>query len=140
VATLQLATAGASAFINDVAVTGSTAYFTDSMRSAIYAVDINRLTVRTIALPDIPNDTGFNLNGIVATPDQRALLAVQTNTGKLWRIDPAGGHALVRTIKSRGFDVPTTIAMLHGDLYAVNARFGVADPQKAAYRVTLVRR
>lgn len=31
--------------------------------------------------------TGFNFNGIVATPDGRALLVVQSNAGKLWRFD-----------------------------------------------------
>jgi hypothetical protein len=48
--------------------------------------------------------------------------------------------AVVTTIKSTGFDVPTTIAMLRGELHAVNARFGTADPPPADYWVTLVRR
>jgi hypothetical protein len=34
---------------------------------------------------------GFNLNGIVASPNGKVLIAVQTNTGKLFRIDPATG-------------------------------------------------
>lgn len=48
--------------------------------------------------------------------------------------------SIVTTIGSTGFGVPTTIAFLRGELYAVNARFGTADPQPAAYWVTLVRR
>ena len=32
---------------------------------------------------------GFNLNGIVATPDDRYLIVSQTNTGELFRIDLA---------------------------------------------------
>ncbi|MCZ4492604.1 MAG: hypothetical protein JWP53_1535, partial [Conexibacter sp.] len=48
--------------------------------------------------------------------------------------------SVVTTIKSTGFDVPTTIAELRGELFAVNARFGTTDPQHAAYWVTLVRR
>jgi sugar lactone lactonase YvrE len=34
-----------------------------------------------------------NLNGIAATPDGRALIAVQSNTGLLLRIDPRTGVA-----------------------------------------------
>ena len=184
---LQLAPAGdPDTFVNDVALTRHTAYFTDSRRSVIYAVDTDLESTRTIALPDIPVEEGNNLNGIVATPEQDALLAVQTNTGRLWKIDPATGAAvqidlggvllengdglfldgrtlyvvqnvdnqiavvrldadytsgtLVTRIMSTGFDVPTTITFLRGELYAVNARFGTTDPQPAKYWVTLVRR
>ena len=185
-AELQLSVPGADTFINDVVLTRRAAYFTDSRRSALYAVDAGLRGVRTIPLPDIPNDAGFNLNGIVATPDESALLAVQTNSGRLWRIDPASGRAVavdlggtaltngdgllldgrtlyvvrnvdneiavvrlsadytsgavVTRIKSTGFDVPTTIAALNGELYVVNARFTATDPQRAPYWVTLVRR
>jgi sugar lactone lactonase YvrE len=188
VAQLQLSVPGAATFVNDVTLTRGTAYFTDSRRSAIYAVDTRSPSTapRTIELPAIPLEEGNNLNGIVATDDGRTLLAVQTNAGRLWRIDPAtgaaaqvdlGGTALtngdglllngrtlyvvqnrdnqiavvrlnedstagsvVTTIKSTGFDVPTALATLHGELYAVNARFGTADPPSADYWVTLVRR
>jgi sugar lactone lactonase YvrE len=34
---------------------------------------------------------GFNLNGITRTPDGSALIVVQTNTGRLFRVDPATG-------------------------------------------------
>jgi sugar lactone lactonase YvrE len=187
IAQLQLSAPGAETFVNDVALTRGTAYFTDSRRSAIYAVDTRPLgTARAIELPTIPLEPGINLNGIVATEDGRTLLGVQTNAGRLWRIDPATGSAVqvdlggtalingdgmllagrtlyvvqnqdnqiavvrlnedyragsvVTTIKSTGFDVPTTIAMVRGELYAVNARFGTTDPQPADYWVTLVRR
>ncbi len=36
---------------------------------------------------------GFNLNGIEATPNGKTLIAVQTNLGRLYRIDPASGSA-----------------------------------------------
>lgn len=48
--------------------------------------------------------------------------------------------SVVTRISSTDFDVPTTIAFLGGELYAVNARFGTTDPQPADYWVTLVRR
>jgi sugar lactone lactonase YvrE len=183
----QLAAAGTTdTFVNDVALTRHAAYFTDSQRSQLYAVDTDLGSSRTIPLPDIPDEAGFNLNGIVATPKQDALLAIQTNTGRLWRIDPAtgtsvpvdlggellengdglflagrtlyvvqnttnqiavvrlderyGSGAVVTRITSTGFDVPSTITFLRGELYAVNARFGTTDPPPAKYWVTLVRR
>ena len=37
---------------------------------------------------------GFNANGIVATPDGRFLLLVQTNTGALYRVDAATGETI----------------------------------------------
>jgi sugar lactone lactonase YvrE len=183
-AELQLATT-ADTFINDVALRRGTAYFTDSRAAVIHAVG-PRLRARAIPLTGIPIEPGNNLNGIVAAQDTDHLLAVQTNAGRLWRIDPATGAsvqvdlggvpltngdglllhgrtlhvvqnrlnqiavvrlnashtagAVVTYIKSTGFDVPTTIARLRGELYAVNARFGTTDPQPADYWVTLVRR
>ena len=100
IAQLQLSVPGAATFVNDVVLTRGTAYFTDSRRSAIYAVDTRPLgTPRTIELPKIPLETGNNLNGIVATRDGTTLLAVQTNAGRLWRIDP--GHRRRRAGRPR---------------------------------------
>jgi sugar lactone lactonase YvrE len=94
-AEFQLAAAGdIDTFVNDVALTRRTAYFTDSRKSQIYAVDIRLDSSRTIPLPDIPDEEGNNLNGIVATGQAGILLAVQTNGGRLWRIDAATGKAV----------------------------------------------
>lgn len=38
-------------------------------------------------------DQGWNANGITPTPDGKALLVIQTNTGTLFRVDAATGHA-----------------------------------------------
>jgi outer membrane protein assembly factor BamB len=86
----QAGTVG-STFVNDVTVTGDTAYFTDSRAAQIYALPLDGGPLRTIALTgDFQLVEGINLNGIVAS---RAgwLLSVQTATGKLFRIDPATG-------------------------------------------------
>lgn len=94
-AAFQLATSGdADTFVNDVALTRRTAYFTESRKSQIYAVDTRLGSARTIALPDIPDEEGNNLNGIVATAQEGVLLAVQGNAGRLWRIDAATGRAV----------------------------------------------
>jgi hypothetical protein len=91
-AAYQLAPAGADSFINDVVVTQKGAYFTDSRRNAIYRVPLNLGAAQTINLSGIPLRPGNNLNGIVATGDGKALIAVQTNTGALWHIDPTTGR------------------------------------------------
>ena len=47
---------------------------------------------------------------------------------------------LVDTIEGTDFaaevDVPSTVALVKGSLFAVNARFGIADPATAAYWIT----
>lgn len=80
-------------FVNDVAVTSRAAYFTDSRRSALYVVPRDLSAPRVLNLPDIPLQTGNNLNGIVATPGGNTLIVVQTNAGVLWRVDAASGQA-----------------------------------------------
>lgn len=92
-ADFQLAPAGERTFVNDVTLARGSAYFTDSMRSVLYVVDGDLGAARELPLPDIPLEPGFNLNGIVATPDGRELIAVQSANGKLWRIDAATGAA-----------------------------------------------
>ena len=124
----------------------------------LYRVPLDLGSPRTLTVRGIPLQAGNNLNGIVATPDGRTLIAVQTNTGKLWRINPQTGAAtavdlggatvdngdglllsgrtlyvvrnrdnliavvrlssdlssgrITRTITSRNFDVPTTVARI----------------------------
>jgi sugar lactone lactonase YvrE len=80
-------------FINDVAVTARSAFFTDSRRMVIYVVPRRLTTARVVRLTGIRLEPGNNLNGIVAVRGGRTLIAVQTNTGKLWRINPSSGRA-----------------------------------------------
>ncbi|MQA74846.1 MAG: superoxide dismutase [Solirubrobacterales bacterium] len=92
-AQFQLAPDGEPTFVNDVALTRKAAYFTDSERPVVYAVDVDLSEVGELALSGIQMQPGFDLNGIVATRDGGTLLAVQSNTGGLWRIDPTTGEA-----------------------------------------------
>jgi sugar lactone lactonase YvrE len=95
--TYQLGTA--PTFINDVALTRSAAYFTDSQKPVIYKVPISRKgrlgDAQTIQLSgDYAHvDGAFNLNGIYATPNGKTLIAVQSTGGNLYRINPATGAA-----------------------------------------------
>lgn len=90
-AALQVPATGA--FLNDVTIgPDGAAYFTDSSTTPrIFRVAQDRrgwsVTLWRDASATIPTQAGFNLNGIVATPDGRALLAVQSVTGRLWRFD-----------------------------------------------------
>jgi sugar lactone lactonase YvrE len=99
-ASYQLAAPGAATFVNDVAVTGRKAWFTDSQAAQLYALPLGRHgglpgqdEVRTLPLTgDFQFQQGStNLNGIVAARDGRVLLSVQTSTGKLFRINPRTG-------------------------------------------------
>ena len=178
----RLAPSGQDTFVNDVVVTAKGAYFTDSSRNALYFVPRDLSRPRQITLAGIPLRPGNNLNGIVATGDGGTLISVQTNTGRLWRIDPATGRGtaidlggasvangdglllrgrtlyvvrnqnnriavvrlsadfqrgrVTRTITSRAFDAPTTVAGIDGRLYAVNARFGTTPTARTRYWVT----
>jgi sugar lactone lactonase YvrE len=94
----EYALASAPTFINDVVVTNRAAYFTDSQKPVLYKVELSGNgrpgAASTINLSgDYQHVAGqFNLNGIDATPSGRWLLAVQSVTGRLFRIDPNTGE------------------------------------------------
>ncbi len=84
-------------FINDVAVAGGDAYFTDSMRPILfmYSTPTSDIGETVGELEEwlnlegtlIEYGEGFNLNGIATSEDERYLVTVQSNTGNLYRID-----------------------------------------------------
>jgi len=78
-------------FVNDVALARGAAYFTDSRRPFLYRLDAGGVT-RIPLTGDIVYDPAVNnANGIVATPDGKTLIIVQSNVGKLFTVDPASG-------------------------------------------------
>ena len=80
-------------FVNDVALAPGYAYFTDSLRPVILRVSRSGDTIGELEpwldLTGTPLHyaAGFNANGIVSTAHGRLLIVVQSNTGKLFRID-----------------------------------------------------
>jgi hypothetical protein len=83
-------------FVNDVVVTKHAAYFTDSVNPVLYVVPISRRgelgEAQTLPLTgELQYTTGFNVNGIEASPDGKTLLLVQSNLGLLFRADPRTG-------------------------------------------------
>jgi sugar lactone lactonase YvrE len=178
--------ATAPTFINDVVATRTGVYFTDSNKAVIYRIPIGAGgalgNAQTIPLTgDFQLGSGFNLNGIDATANGKTLIAVQSNTGKLFRIDPSTGATreislagenvqngdgilltgrtlyvvqnqnnqvavialsadlssgrVTTRLTDPDFKVPTTIDDHGRRLYAVNARFGVANPSQADFQV-----
>lgn len=121
-AAFQLAPDGVPTFVNDVALTRAAAYFTDSQRPVLYVVDGDLGGARELELDGLTMAPGFNLNGIAATPDGKALLAVQSNTGRLWRIDPGSGASVA--VDLGGATLPNGDGLLlHGrTLYVVQNR------------------
>lgn len=90
-----------STFVNDVVLTRSAAWFTDSQQAQLYKLPLSPSgelpdadEVETLPLTgDWVQQSGFNANGIALTPDKRALLVIQSVTGTLFRVDPATGEA-----------------------------------------------
>ncbi|QNF34306.1 hypothetical protein HUW51_16835 [Adhaeribacter swui] len=98
-----------SGFINDCVYDNTHIYFTDSNVQKIYRTNV------TLDAPDemeewltftnseIPYATGINANGIVNTPDNKYLIMVVSNSGKLYRIDKAS-----KAIQEIALDAPVT--------------------------------
>jgi sugar lactone lactonase YvrE len=87
------------AFVNDVVLTGDSAYFTDSGRAVLYRVHLGPGGEPTGTFDEVAlhgeweQVDGFNANGITTSPGRRSLLVVNSATGGLFRVDPDNGHA-----------------------------------------------
>jgi streptogramin lyase len=121
----------AQRFINDNVLTKDSVYFTDSRQPHLYRLPLGQhgelpaaSEVETIPLSgDYVHTPGVNnLNGIVATANEKWLIAVQSNTASLLRIDPTTGVA--DTIELTGGDATNGDGlMLEGQtLYVVQNR------------------
>jgi sugar lactone lactonase YvrE len=103
IATYQL-TATTPTFVNDVIVTRTAAWFTDSRNQFLYRVPVGpggqpgtQAQVQAIPLTGaiaatwVPGQ--FNTNGIDATPNGETLVIVQSVAGKLFTVTPQGATA-----------------------------------------------
>ena len=96
---LQTYTFSPAGFLNDLVVTDDAVYVTDSSFAWLDVIPINADgsladPADAFMLPvggDFSLAPGFNLNGIVTS--RGWLIGVQSNTGKLFRIDPSSGDA-----------------------------------------------
>lgn len=90
-----------TAFINDVVLTRTAAWFTDSANPVLFELPLGaggELPDEAVRVPltgSFDYRSGTNANGIVALPDGRHLLVVQSNTGKLFRVSLNGRSSAV---------------------------------------------
>lgn len=87
-----LRTGVANPFLNDVAIgPDGAAYVTNSNAPLVFRVARARggwrIGIWADATGTIATQPGFNLGGIVVSPDRRALVVAQGNVGRLWRFD-----------------------------------------------------
>ncbi len=80
------------AFLNDVAIgPDGAAYFTNSDAPQVFRVSEEdgewQVSTWADATGTITRQEGFNLGGIVVSPNRRALVVAQGNAGDLWRFD-----------------------------------------------------
>jgi sugar lactone lactonase YvrE len=90
-----------STFVNDVVVTSTAAFFTDSFRPFLYQIPLgpggtlpDSSAFEEIELVgDWQQGPGFNANGIAATPNGNSLFIVNSLDRMLYLVDPATGEA-----------------------------------------------
>ncbi|MFI2333816.1 SMP-30/gluconolactonase/LRE family protein [Nocardia rhamnosiphila] len=121
----------ADPFVNDVALTSSGAWFTDSHTPVLYHLPLGPSgalpgkaeTLRLTGDIEFSPDT-INANGIVGAPGGAGLIVVQSATGRLYRVDPATGAA--ETIDLGAESVPYGDGLLwrEGRLLVVQNRLG----------------
>ncbi len=130
-------------FFNDVATTRSgDAYFTNSLIPVLYRVSQDAsgayvveewLDLEGTAIEYVE---GFNLNGIVVTPDDRYLIVVQSITGKLFRIEIATGDVVEIDLGSTTLTAGDGLALWGRTLYVVRNSFGEIAVVRLSSQVT----
>ena len=122
----------------DATPSGKTLVAVQTVNGRLYAINPANGVARLISLggESVPNGDGILLTGkrLYVVQNQLNLVAVI-----LLRPGFASGRVLTR-LSDTDFSVPTTIDDLGKRLYAVNARFGVPDPENAAYQVVQLRK
>ncbi|MEU7894901.1 superoxide dismutase [Nonomuraea sp. NPDC049152] len=85
--------AATPSLVNDVFLAKGAAWFTDSTNPVLYKVpaDLRGDVTKLPLTGAIQYQTGINANGITTTPDRRSLLIVQSNTGKLFKVNENTG-------------------------------------------------
>jgi outer membrane lipase/esterase len=86
--------------LNDVLVTRTGVYVTDSLNPDLYKLPLEKggrlpsnPVYEAIFMPGFEMVDGFNANGLVGKFDGRQLVIVNTSTGVLYRVDTARGEA-----------------------------------------------
>jgi len=123
----------------DATPDGKTLVAVQTINGKLYRIDASTGVAKLISLAageSVPNGDGILLTG-------KTLYVVQNQLNQVAVIALAPGLAsgrVVTRLSDSHLDVPTTIDDLGRRLYAVNARFGVANPDTAAYQVVQLRK
>lgn len=136
-------------FVNDVVITRSAAWFTDSMQAQIYGVPLapngdlaDPADVVTVPLGgDWVQGEGFAANGVTETPDGSALLVVHSTRGELHRVDTHTGRTQVVDLGGSSLVAGDGMLLLGTTLYVVQNRFNqiaVVELDRAGLTGTLV--
>jgi sugar lactone lactonase YvrE len=123
----------------DATSNGKTLVAVQSTNGRLYRIDPRTGVARLISLAggeSVPNGDGILLEG-------RRLYVVQNQLNRVAVItlgkSLSSGRVVTR-LSDPDFSVPTTIDDLGKRLYAVNARFGIPNPDSAAYQVVQLRK
>jgi sugar lactone lactonase YvrE len=113
-----------AAFVNDLIVTPGGVYVTDSANPVLYRLPLGtRGEAKTIPLSgDIVYQTGTNANGITQTPDRKSLLVVQSNTGRLFKVNPSTGRATAVDLGGENLQFGDGMLLAGTTLYVVQNR------------------
>ena len=122
-------------FVNDAVVTSADeAFVTDSIRPVLFRTDPSRRGSLEpwldLTRTPIKYGEGFNLNGIVATEDNRFLVVAQTNARRFWRIDR-------RSKEVRMIDTPNGEGGADGMRLRGNRLFAVRDGGVSVYELSV---
>lgn len=120
-------------FVNDVVVTKSAAWFTDSFKPVLYRVPLGpggrpgaATSFSTVALTgDYVHGAGFNVNGIDATANGRTLVIVQSGTGKLFTVNAMGRTRAIALAGGEGVPSGDGILLDGKTLYVVQNSLNV---------------
>jgi sugar lactone lactonase YvrE len=119
-----------TSFVNDVVVTKSAAWFTDSLQPVLYRVPLGpdgrpgaASSVQTVELKgEYAHGAGFNVNGIDATPNGATLIIVQSNTGKLFKVSSTGMAGEIALANGESVPMGDGILLDGRTLYVVQNR------------------
>jgi Cu-Zn family superoxide dismutase len=132
-APIRVFTTGSGGFLNDlVATRNGDLFVTDSFRPILWRVAAADIVPGAPIAAEpwldftgsvLGYEAGFNLNGIVATPNGKYLIVVQTNTGELFRISVATKDIVQIDISGGSVDGPSVngdgLELRGGTLFAV---------------------
>lgn len=123
----------------DATPNGRTLVAVQTAGGKLYRIDPSSGAAKLISLAggeSVPNGDGILLTG-------KTLYVVQNQLNNVAVIALApdlGSGRVVTRLEDPALSVPTTIDDLGRRLYTVNARFGIAEPDKAAFQVVQLRK